>query len=339
MAIDTTINFDYCKNFTEMPCHTQFSYKLEVLTFSEPNFYTRISDKRTFKKPVLLTKLLITCLLKNIELLIKDKTCLTQIKTFLVHFDKFNPIVKDREILIFLSLILNTQNIKDAVFDYFQIVKRCAIRDYWQWVVFEDYDHNLEKKDYNFDPIAVFSILMPGPGLLVPFFNRNTRYHPLQDYGYDPKDGVWKRLDYQQILCQKGNLIVNYNIRTCNIIKVNPTQCVYKYLNKDFQLIERFRNGSLFTDTSQSLFLAAMPPVISTIIINSYKYIYEFIIGPKHFTSKNFIVGLSPEAQDLIIRLLDHEDKDQKDSFLMFLKSYNPSKTDFERIDTSHIYN
>lgn len=336
MCIHTTPNFAYFNVFTKEPCDSIFLYKLNIAAFVEPDLYTIREDERLFDNPVLLPKLLMMCLFKHIELLIKDPVCHTKIKSFLSHFDKFNPIVRDREILIFLSLILNRKDFSIAVLDYFQVEKRCAIRDYWQWVVFEDYNVNTKGEGIYFEPTALLSFFTLGN--LFPYFYRDPSCHPLEDYGFHPKDGIWKRLDYHHTPCQEGDLALNYNYRTCAITKIDPTYCIYKYLNKEGELSRQFKEGTLLTDSSKALFLAAIPPVLSTILIRCYMHIFEFVIGPKHFTEDNYTVGLSPEAQAVILRLLEHEDKDQKESFLMFLKAYNPLKTDFEPISESEPY-
>jgi hypothetical protein len=332
MSINTS--FDYTRFFTAVPGKAHFLHRLNT-TIVKDKESTLVFHNRTlyflFTQPPLLSKLLIVCLLKNIELLIKDKTISSQITTFLVHFDKFNPIVKDREILIFLSLILNTQNIKDASDAYFQINKRCCIRDYWQFIVEEDFD--TAEETLNIIDMTDIRCLIYS-GFIFPYFSRCTMEHPLKDYGFDPNDGIWKSLPYHDLECQKGNLLDNYNLKTGLILKIEPKEGLYKYLNGENNwLIQQFEASILATDDSQSLFLVAIPPALSSLLLRTYKHIYNFAIGPKHFTPENYIVGLSPEAQDLIIRLLDHEDKDQKDSFNVFLKSYNPSLEDFKPIN------
>ena len=320
--------FDYEKHFTDTPSEGFFSYFIELI-YCLPNRDKKIiNDLHYFKAPHLLPKLLFLCLVKQMDIIIKDQTLQYKIADFLLSFEKFNPIVKDREQLIFISLILSLRDFDLAKNAYFQITKRCPIRDFWQWVVHEESDPDSGCFDADEqEPVEIRSVIsLDCIDCIFPYFYRNLEDHPLCDYGFDPTDGVWKPLPYHKLECQEGDITQNYNLNTTSFVKVGPALDLWKHLVKEQHCFMMTDNRKLARDSSGCIYLAALPLDLCAILLVTIRHIYNFVYGSRDvLTGYNYVVISSPIIIELIFKILDNEDINQKNTFIHFLNIFKPA--------------
>jgi hypothetical protein len=320
--------FDYDIPFTTKPYTGVFSYSINI-NYCLPNQKDILKcDLQYFKTPQLFPKLLYFCLVKQLDIYTGNNKLQQEFAIFATHFDTFNPIIKDREYLIFISLLLTLQDFELAKTAYFQTKKRCVVRDFWQCIVHEESDAfggALDAEEQ--EPVEIKSLIsLDCIDCIFPYFFRNLEDHPLVDYGFDPTDGIWKPLNYHKLECQEGDIIQNYNFDTAMLVKISPELDLWKYLIKTHELLIINNLCKLARDSSACIYLAALPLELSFVLLVTIRHIYNFVYGPRDIiTGYNYVVTSNAITTELLLKIIAHEDTKQKETLINFLDIFKPA--------------
>jgi len=231
-----------------------------------------------------------------------------------------------REKFIFLSCLFVSNSVEDAYKNYYQTEKRCVIRDYWQWLGYEGvHEDSLDDKvlDITLDCRIISSYICPELGIIIPedyLFNKNR--YLLRDYGFDPKDGVWKPLNYKNLESQKENIKDVYNQKTCEIYELEET--IYQFFKLQYETDIKYK--------------AIIPIELTKLILRTYKDIkeyYEFLNNENKALSVENIIEEDEELEGLMEQVI--KDKEQNKVLETIIALYFPSKEKLKPIDKLNI--
>jgi hypothetical protein len=275
--------FSYCSFVTYL---NEFGYGSKSCVLSDPSIYTKVTQLFVF----FFKALSIIYPTKAFGEFLSSQS--DKNNSFLSSVKKMPPFVRDREFLIFYSILLYSDSLKEAYEDYYQTKKRCVIRDYWQWISFEQPEYNennniTDKKTVH--SIIVFKKDNDNNTIIIPriFFDKSF---PLTDHGFDPTDGVWKPLLNNRLPSQRGDLLSNYNLSTCAMMKVGKTSVIYRYFNKvlgsNFETyFDTYGENIFCNDPEKEIYFAIIPPRIA-------KYIFLM------FFHLQYVLDLDPAVQE-----------------------------------------
>ena len=210
-----------------------------------------------------------------------------------------------------------------------QTSKRCVIKDFWRWIIKEDYPKNRALADWEqphaktylyiyflFSSYKTFPIVAPHY-----FFSVSKEQHYLDYYEFTLNG--WEKTEAQKYDSQgEGNysnvsVIESYNLKTCDIEKINLKE--YNHLNynslstllsfEDFEWTTDYSYGNLYPDSNGFLSLAILPPRLSSFIYNSFLEI------------KNQLDNESPNEGELIKELRKEIEKDQENNPFKLFKN------------------
>jgi hypothetical protein len=213
--------------------------------------------------------------------------------------------IQIRELIVFFSILLTSDHLEKAYDSYFQIDKRCAIRDYWQWL-------NYEAPANNDDYFKMISCNIVNKYLvIIPKVVFSFEEFELSDYGFDPNDGIWKSLPYNKLLSQKGNIPLNYNKETCNIIKATDTEndVIYKDIKNtyvDFSKCLKTELNFFYHDEENAVYFAMLPPQLTRYIKDFFSNLSYFLDDDPEIKSKSFINDI-PLLNDAVLEILKNE--------------------------------
>jgi len=224
---------------------------------------------------------------------------------------------KIRERFIFLSCLFVSNSIEDAYQNYFQTEKRCVIRDYWQYLIYEAiHRDSLDDTvcDMSLDYKSLTCYVCTELGIIIPTNSLwDKDLYLFEDYGFDPKDGVWKRLKYIKLPCQQKGIRENYNLKTCEIYEFDKEHPIYKYFKLQKNHFDRTK--------------AIIPIELGKLIIKLYKDIkeyYEFLNNENKALSVENIIEEDEELEELLKQAINN--KEQKYLIELITETYFPEK-------------
>jgi hypothetical protein len=271
----------------EIRISTEYSYVSHLSLFAKNSDKYTVCKLPNAQTTLLFSKLFVSYLTDLVNLY-KNKACLEFIETA-KKLDTYSllkeivlnkpTIIKYREFIIFYSLLLCSETLDQAYNSYFQVEKRCAIRDYWQWLSYEqpsEYKASETVKLLNF-------IVTEDKPIIIPEIYFDPETFSLQDFGFDPKDGIWKSLPYNRLESQRGDVLFNYNPLTCCFFKIQNKEDIYKKFKEassDFEKSLLVHQPNFHAEEA-AVYFAILPPHLATYIKNLFLHLYYFF-RPDH---------------------------------------------------------